>query len=42
MIDEMSKSSSQAAMPGDVLSFQPWTPTDAQARAEPAPETPSR
>jgi hypothetical protein len=34
----MSKPSSQAALPGDVLSFQPWTPTAAQARAEPAPE----
>ena len=34
----MSKSSSQAAMPGDVLSFQPWTPTAAQTRAEPTPE----
>ena len=30
----MSKSTSQAAMPGDVLSFQPWIPTAAQARAE--------
>ena len=29
----MSKSTSQAAMPGDVLSFQPWTPTAAQAEA---------
>jgi hypothetical protein len=38
MIDKMSKSSFQAAMPGDVLSFQPWTPTAAQARAEPALE----
>ena len=34
----MSKSSSQAALPGDVLSFQPWTPAAAQARPEPAAE----
>lgn len=34
----MIKSTSQAAPPGDVLSFQPWTPTAAQARAEPASE----
>jgi hypothetical protein len=30
----MNKSTSQAAIPGDVLSFQPWIPTAAQARAE--------
>ncbi len=34
----MSKSSSQPALPGDVLSFQPWTPTAVHARAAPAPE----
>lgn len=34
----MGKSSSQAALPGDVLSFQPWTPAAAQARPEPAAE----
>ncbi len=34
----MSKSSSQAALPGDVLSFQPWTPAAAQTRPEPAAE----
>jgi hypothetical protein len=34
----MSKLPSQVAPPGDVLSFQPWTPTAAQARAEPALE----
>ena len=31
----MSKSSSSAALPGGVLSFQPWTPSAAQAQAKP-------